>query len=92
MSGTWELFDLTPRKACMESPPKACMESWLSTVQVEREQSTLYTKHNFKRKNLLPCPNPQKKTGSSLHSMTRFFIGCTENSISKIGRHYFDLE
>ncbi len=52
MSGTWELFALKPNHL----PPKHAwkVECPLSKWKVNSVQSTLYTKHNLKKKTLQP--------------------------------------
>jgi hypothetical protein len=94
MSGTWELLDLTPRKACMESPLKACMESWLSTVQVESEQWTVHSLHQSqlqkKKPPSLPHPPKENREVPSLHDTTFHWLhwklggegGCRFTSLS----------
>jgi hypothetical protein len=61
MSGTWELFALTPSSL----PPnffnkKTSTESPLSKWKVNGGQSTLLTKHNLKKKPPSPA-HPQEK-------------------------------
>jgi hypothetical protein len=88
MSETWELFAL--KHARPQHPPKKFLHG-NSTVQVESEHSTLHTKHNLEKKNLLlPAVPTHKKTREGpftpLPATSHSLHG---NSIPNIGCHYF---
>jgi hypothetical protein len=79
MSGTWELFALTPTLIFyFFNGKKACIESRLSTVQVESEQWTVHSPHRTqieKKKKKTPSPHPQeKKGGPSPHDATSHWL------------------
>jgi hypothetical protein len=88
MSGTWELFALTPSPL----PPILFLKNFhgKSTVQVQSGQQAVHTPHQTQLEKKHPSPaHLQEKKGRPLHIIMQLLIGCMEILFLKLAANYF---